>query len=296
MPGKRAAPRKKRGCLFPILLISGFLFWVPVELYLSNNVLRTEQVTVASPRLPAAFDGFRVLHLSDLHEKTFGADNADLIRAARAAAPDLIAVTGDLIQSREGLRLADRILRELAAIAPVYYVTGNHEWAADWNAPRTGGERLTPDLRETMRDAGAVWLDSSFETLGRDGGTMLIAGLCDPNGPAAAMTLGELRAEIDAARPDDPFTLLLAHRHDRAEEYAGAGFDIVLTGHAHGGVIRPPFTDGLIGPDRDWFPRGTSGVVTEGGTSVVVSRGLGDTYVPRFLNRPQVLVVTLRRT
>jgi predicted MPP superfamily phosphohydrolase len=294
MPGKRAAARKRRGCLIPVALCIAVLFWVPIELYLSNNAPRTERVTVADERLPAAFDGFRVLHLSDLHEKTFGEGNGDLIQAARDAKPDIIAVTGDLIQSREGLPYAKRTLTALAAVAPVYYVTGNHEWAADWNAPREGGERLTPDLRQTVRDAGAVWLDSAYQSLELGGEVLILAGLCDPNGPSDAMSAETLRANIDAAYPGgSPFTLLLAHRHDRAEEYAG--FDVVLSGHAHGGVVRLPFTDGLIGPDREWFPQGASGVVTQGETSVVVSRGLGDTYFPRFLNRPQVLVVTLRR-
>ncbi len=290
MPGRRAAPRKRRGCLIPIALFIGLLFWIPIELHLSNNVLRTENETIIDSRLPAAFDGFRVLHLSDLHEKPFGKDNIDLINAARDARPDIIAVTGDLIQSREGLPYAQNILTALAEIAPVYYVTGNHEWAADWDAPREGNEKLTPELRRIVKDAGAVWLDSSYQALERGGETLILAGLCDPNGPSDAPDAAALRLKIDAANPNT-FTLLLAHRHDN--EYAG--FDVVLTGHAHGGVIRLPFTDGLIGPDREWFPKGASGVVTHGDTSVVVSRGLGDTYFPRFLNRPQVLVVTLRR-
>ncbi|MDR0326105.1 MAG: metallophosphoesterase [Oscillospiraceae bacterium] len=295
MPGKREEPREKRrrskGCLVTLILLAAVLFWLPTELYLSNNAPRTEHITVRSSRLPAAFDGFRILHLSDLHEKGFGNGNETLLRMARDAKPDVIAVTGDLIDSAEALYYAETLLPALTSIAPVYYVTGNHEWAADGKTAHAGRNRLITRLETVVWDSGAVWLDSGYDTLERGGERILLAGLCDPNGPRSEPNVHELRQRIDAEHGDSPFTVLLSHRHDL--DYTGAGFDVVLTGHAHGGVVRLPFTDGLIGPDREWFPRGTSGVLSQGGVSVVVNRGLGDTYFPRFLNRPQVLVVTL---
>ncbi|MCL2002585.1 MAG: metallophosphoesterase [Oscillospiraceae bacterium] len=278
-----------------LMLAAAGLFWVPIELYLSNNAPRTEHVSVRSPRLPQAFDGFRVLHLSDLHEKTFGKDHETLLRMARGANPDIIALTGDLIDSPEGLSYAQILLPKLTAIAPVYYVTGNHEWAADGKTAHAGRNRLIALLQNAVEESGAVWLDSAFLTLPpRDGETVLLAGLCDPNGPRTELSAAELQQEIAAEYGDDLFSILLYHRN--VIPHAAAGFfDAALTGHAHGGVVRLPFTDGLIDPYREWFPQGTSGVLNAAGTQIVVSRGLGDTYFPRFLNRPQILVVTFHR-
>ena len=288
MPGKREEEKRRRGKggKIALILAAAVLFWVPTELYLSNNAPRDERVTVCAPGLPAAFEGFCILHLSDLHEKAFGRDNEALLRLAESAKPDVIAVTGDLIQSVEGLAYAEALLPRLVAIAPVYYVTGNHEWSVD-----NSRTRLIAQLRGVLEGCGGSWLDSSFTELERGGNRILLAGLCDPNGPRSEPNAEELRRRIGAAYGGGLFTVLLSHRHDI--DYAAAGFDVVLSGHAHGGVVRLPFTDGLIGPDREWFPRGTAGVVREGRTSVVISRGLGDTYFPRFLNRPQVLAVTL---
>ena len=292
MPGKREETEEKRrrskGWPVTLALITAVLFWVPVELYLSNNAPRTEYVTVRSSRLPAEFDGFRILHLSDLHQKIFGKDNETLLRMVHDANPDIIAVTGDLIDSAGALGYAEALLPALTAIAPVYYVTGNHEWAADGKTAYMGSNRLISRLEGVVRDSGAVWLDSEWLPFSLGGEHIVLAGLSDPINRAAPNAY-ELRQMIDG----EPFTVLLSHRHDI--DYTGNGFDLVLSGHAHGGVVRLPFTDGLMGPDREWFPRGTAGVITGGGTAVVISRGLGDTYFPRFLNRPQVLVITLRQ-
>jgi hypothetical protein len=289
--GKREVKSKKlRGRLIAAAVFAAFLFWIPIELYLSNNVLKTEEVTVRSDRLPASFEGFRILHLSDLHEKTFGKDNEPLISRAKKVEPDIIAITGDMIDSEEGLAYAELLLAGLTAIAPVYYVTGNHEWAADGHTAYLGRNRLIARLESTVTEAGAVWLDSSAISLERDAETIVIAGLCDQlnrEAPAAHDMLQKIEREYGS----DVFSLLLSHRHDLYY----SGFDVVLTGHAHGGVVRLPFTDGLIGPAREWFPKNTSGVWKRDNTQTVISRGLGDTYVPRFLNRPQMLVVVLDR-
>jgi len=285
--GKREVVTKKlRGRLIAAAVLAAFLFWVPIELYLSNNVLKTEEVTVRSDRLPASFEGFRILHLSDLHEKTFGKDNEPLISRAKKAEPDIIAITGDMIDSEEGLAYAEKLLPELTAIAPVYYVTGNHEWAADGHTAYLGRNRLIARLENAVVEAGGVWLDSTVVSIERDGEAIAIAGLCDPLNREGV----KLR-DLETMAESFPFSVLLRHRNDIID----CAFDVALTGHAHGGVVRLPFTDGLIGPDREWFPKGTSGVLSNGGVQTVISRGLGDTYAPRFLNRPQMLVVVLER-
>lgn len=291
MRGKRVE-KSRPGCLIVVFLIIAFIVWIPLELFLSNNVLRRTNITVTSEYLPEWADSMKIVHLSDLHEKLFGDNNSDLIKMVEKAQPDIIAVTGDMLQSLEGLDYVRSLAPKLRAIAPVYYVTGNHEWAVDWTSSREGGERLTPALKNLLEESGIVYLDSSYLPLG-DG--MVIAGLCDPNGPSGEASAGTLHGLIEKDYGSGVFTVLLSHRYDMFSEYVSAGFDLVLAGHAHGGVVRLPFTDGLIGPGREWLPTMTSGANTDGRTTMIVSRGIGDTDFPRFLNRPEVITITLKR-
>jgi hypothetical protein len=291
MPGSRELPRRPaRRRLVPVFIAAAVLFWIPIELHLSNNAPRTEHVTLRSSRLPEAFGGFRIVVLSDLHEKSFGSGNETLLRMVRAADPGVIAITGDLIDSEAGMSYAEALFPKLTAIAPVFYVTGNHEWAADGKTASAGSNRLISRLERCVTASGAVWLDSSFQLFDHNGSSILLAGLSDPINRAAP-NVRALRQNIDEHHGGEVFSVLLSHRHDI--DYSASGFDAVLAGHAHGGVVRVPLAGGLIGPNREWFPKYTSGIYTIGSLQLVVSRGLGDTYAPRFLNRPQVLVVTL---
>lgn len=260
---------------------------------MSNYVPQVTRTDISLPRLPEGFDGYRVAHLSDLHAKSFGRGNEALLTPLEREAPDLIAVTGDLIDDVHQLEWAETVLGRLVEIAPVYYVTGNHEWGADHRAAREGKERLIPRLREIVETQGAVWLDNAFVTLKRNGDSIVLAGLTDPNGPVGQIEMDPL---VRRARGDsDPFILMLAHRYDRLEEYAEQGLDLVLSGHAHGGVIRLPFTEGLFGPGRVLFPANTGGQYWQDETVMSVSRGLGDTGLPRLANRPEISILTLRR-
>ena len=119
----------------------------------------------------------------------------------------------------------------------------------------------------------------------------------DPNGYADQKTPEELYAQIENEAPG-LFTVLLAHRNDRFDQYAAAGYDFVMSGHAHGGIVRLPFAGGLMGTNREWFPERTSGLYTVGDSTLFVSRGLGNNTVPfqgfRIFNRPELAVITLR--
>ena len=139
-------------------------------------------------------------------------------------------------------------------------------------------------------------LSNTFVTLERGGDTAVLAGIDDPNGYADQKTPEELATEIRAAC-GDPFWLLLAHRNDRFErQYSLLGADLVCSGHAHGGIIRLPFTDGLVSHDLDLFPSYTAGLYAENGSVLFVTRGLGNSGPSfRVFNRPEVAVVTLHR-
>ena len=123
----------------------------------------------------------------------------------------------------------------------------------------------------------------------------VVAGIDDPCGFADRKTVDTLMAEIRQNEGESVYTVLLAHRNDMLDQAQTLGFDLVLSGHAHGGLIRLPGTEGLIGPNREWLPAYTGGLYTRGDTQMIVSRGIGNhTGVPRFLNCPHIPVAVLR--
>lgn len=279
----RARPRRRR--LWKWLLLcavcAGFFWW-------SNHALQTERFTFASSRLPAGFDGCVIVQLSDLHGAEFGEDNEDLIARVRAEEPDYIFLTGDLQDRyrRTPRSYSAALGRALAEIAPTFFVTGNHEWAF-------------PDVREMkreLREAGVTVLTNEYVTLSREGDSILLAGIDDPNGFADQKTPEEVAEEVRQAAPD-AFWLLLAHRNNYFEkEYSRLGADLVISGHGHGGLIRLPFTDGLVSVERSLFPSYTAGFYNIHGRDLFVSRGLGNSgRTFRLFNRPEVVVLTLER-
>lgn len=279
-------PQKRRPlrtlCILAILALLAVLFvrW-------DNTSLQVTRFEPVFSDLPEGFDGCRVVVLSDLHGGEFGPGNEDLFAAVAEAAPDYIFYLGDLEDLYRGPRegYAEAVAGGLSAIAPLYYVTGNHEWAV-------GG---VPELKERLEAHGARVLSNEFVVLERNGDTVVLAGIDDPNGYADQKTPEQVAAEVYAAH-GDPFWMLLAHRNNRfAERYSLLGADLVLSGHGHGGIIRLPFTDGLLSTDRTLFPSYTAGLYEENGSALFVTRGLGNSGPTfRLFNRPEVAVVTLR--
>ena len=253
-----------------------------------NTSLQVDCFDPVFTDLPAGFDGCRILVLSDLHGAEFGDGNADLFQTAADQTPDYIFFLGDLEDKYRGPEpgYAESVAAGLAAIAPTYYVTGNHEWAI--------GD--VPELKERLAAQGVTVLSNRFVTLERNGDTVVLAGIDDPNGYADQKPPETLASEIYAAC-GDPFWMLLAHRNDRfAEQYSLLGADLVLSGHGHGGIIRLPFTDGLLSTNRTLFPSYTAGLYEANGSALFVTRGLGNSGPSfRLFNRPEVAVVTLHR-
>ena len=253
-----------------------------------NTSLEVDRFDPAFSDLPAGFDGCRIVVLSDLHGAEFGEDNADLFETVAEQAPEYIFYLGDLEDKYRGPEpgFAETVAAGLSAIAPTYYVTGNHEWAI--------GD--VPELKERLEAQGVTVLSNSFVTLERNGDTVVLAGIDDPNGYADQKPPETVAAEVYAAC-GDPFWMLLAHRNDHFEaQYSLLGADLVLSGHGHGGIIRLPFTDGLLSTDRTLFPSYTAGLYEANGSALFVTRGLGNSGPSfRLWNRPEVAVVTLHR-
>lgn len=278
---KRRKRRKGLLILLTLILILSIL------IYDSNTRLVTDGFTLGNSNLPQGFEGMRIVHLSDLHAKRFGDGNSELIEAVRAASPELICVTGDMVdgEQTEQEPYVRELMEGLTSIAPVYFVSGNHEWASGW----------ARELFKILEEYGVTVLRNEYTVYGRNGDTIVIAGVDDPNGLRDQKSPAELVEEIKAQQPGK-YVLMLAHRDDGLDMWSELGVDAVLCGHAHGGLIRLPFTDGLFAPGQGWFPTWTAGVYTQGGTQMLVSRGLtGSHMVPRLFNNPQVVSVTLAR-
>ena len=285
-PNKTNQVQKRRHPLrwVAALLILLAVGWCFLQWQLWGIQVTVTQVGVHG--LPDGFEGLRIVQISDLHGHEYGQDSEALLALVAQQAPEFIVVTGDLIDQESHLAMVPALARGLAAIAPTYYVTGNHEWAV-------GG---VPRLKGILTECGVTVLSNQYVTLERNGDSLVLAGVADPNGYADQKTPEELYGEIQR-EAGDLCTILLAHRNDRFDQYAAAGYDLVISGHAHGGIVRLPFTDGLLGTDRKLFPTWTAGVYTLGDSTLFVSRGLGNNTVPihgfRLFNRPDLAVLEL---
>lgn len=244
-----------------------------------NRRLTLSEYTVDSGApVTSFFSGFRVTHISDLHNASFGKDNSRLIAFIKNTNPDIIAITGDLVDSRKAdIAVALGFIQSISTIAPVYYVTGNHE------------ARLIskyPTLMEDIQNAGATVLNNQSITFEKDGRSIVIAGLSDP----AIGLYGDVDTVLSSLIPKEGYTLLLSHRPELMESYTKAGANLVLSGHAHGGQFRLPFLGGMFAPGQGFFPKYDSGMYELKETKMIVSRGIGNSLFPLRINNPPDVV------
>jgi predicted MPP superfamily phosphohydrolase len=283
---KMTKKRRHIGIIILLLLI----LLISILLIDSNTRIVVNEYPLHYSNLPAAFDGYRIVQLSDIHAVDFGKENEGLIDAVKKAQPDMIAITGDLVNNDDDsdydLGIIRPLIKSLVTIAPVYYVTGNHEWDSGW----------VRELLKMLGDNGVTVLRNDYERLyiGKD--SIILAGIDDPNGPAD-MISPEAFLSQTRMNEGDTFIMLLAHRNNYLNRLSGQGVDLILCGHAHGGLIRLPLIGGLVGPSRELFPNFTSGIYTDGNTKMLVSRGIGNhTGIPRFLNNPEIPVIILKQS
>ena len=252
-------------------------------LYANNHLLGTTEYTIESDSLPTAFDGFRIVQVSDLHDATFGEGQQRLVEEIREAEPDVVFLTGDLIDSRRyDLENSLDAVRKLTAFADVYYVLGNHEVAVN----------EVDEIYMALERLGVHILPNQSLEIERDGERLAIVGIEDP---LMGKEVGEMLDVAMAGLDEDIYTILLSHRPEEFEDYVEHGLDVVFTGHAHGGQVRLPLMGGLIAPGQGWLPTYTSGMHVESGTSMLVSRGLGNSLVTqRLFNPPELIAVELK--
>lgn len=269
--------RKKHWWILPVLAILVILTLIALD---ERLTLRT--YTVASPKLTAEV---RLAVVTDFHSS----DNADDVAAMTAScAPDAVLMVGDMFDDDTQNRPTERtlsLMRQLSALYPCYYVSGNHEaWTGEMDA-----------LYQQTEEAGVTVLRMSSGVLTVRGQRIALCGIPDPyemvysGAPDTEEQLRQALEDVDSA----DFTVLLAHRPELLAKYAQFPLDLVVSGHAHGGQVRiPGVLNGLYAPNQGWFPKLAGGAYTQGGTTLIVSRGLAvRTRLPRIFNRPEVVLV-----
>ena len=290
--GNYSKNNKKCIRVFPVILLF-FALIVALLLIDSNFRIDTTEYELYFSNLPESFDGFRIVVLADIHDAEFGRNNERIVSRVRDAKPDIIVISGDLLNAYRNSRPIEKQLERietliagLAPVAPVYFVSGNH----DTNMKFGGSEALF----EVLEEGGVRILRNDYDRIKSGGEAVIIAGV-NYHGKESSERIESKLADNIYDAEGDAFVVLLRHRNDNMHFLSEHAFDLIISGHAHGGVIRLPFTDGLIGQRRDWFPTHTSGVYTMGNTSMLVSRGLGNpSSVPRFLNNPHIAIAVLR--
>ncbi len=272
---------KKRSKKNYIYLAAGIILLV-LFLYWQNNDIVTTNISYTNKKIPSAFNGYVIVQISDLHNMRFGTEQSDLIGKVKKAEPDMIVITGDMIDNMHmDIAVALEFAREAIKIAPVYYIPGNHEARIEDYA----------GLARSLSDLGVILLENEKTLIELNQSTIELMGIIDPFFSPASQSLSSLNIQNT-----NSFKILLSHRPELIKFYAAKNIDLVFTGHAHGGQIRIPFTNiGLIAPDQGFFPKYTSGIYVESNTTEIVSRGLGNSAFPfRVFNRPEIIVVTLQ--
>lgn len=281
--------KKKRTKIITLSVIGMALVMLIIWIAWGNKALELNSYTISSDKLPEAFNGFLIAQVSDLHNAEMGKDNEKLISMLKDAAPDIIVITGDMIDSRNTkVDVALDFAEQAVKIAPCYYVTGNHEARVDEYS----------DLKDGLLELGVIVLEDARAEIELSDKIITLIGVDDPSFQTDYLfgddetimksKLNELTSE------DDGYTVLLSHRPELFDTYVESGVDLVFSGHAHGGQFRIPFVGGVVAPNQGVFPKYDAGIYSEGDTNMVVSRGVGNSIIPfRVNNLPEVILIEL---
>lgn len=263
-------------------------------IYMNNNILWITRVTIDSPKIGENFNGFKIAHISDLHSKSFGRNQQRIINKIRKLKPNIVVITGDIVDSKRYSEEAIiKLTNGISKDVPIYYSTGNHEaWSGKFEL----------SLQKKLINTGVNILRDESAIIERKGEKINILGIDDPSfdnnnydmsyssNSAVENAIEKALEQVDI----NNFSILLSHRPETFDVYARTGIDLVFTGHAHGGQIRLPFVGGLIAPNQGLLPRYDAGKYNQGYYNMIVSRGLGNSIIPiRLFNLPEIVLVTL---
>jgi len=261
-----------------VISILAFLMYV-----MWNYSLETNKFNIQSEKIPEAFDGFRIVQISDLHNVEFDRHNKTILQSVFVSGPDIIVITGDMIDSRStDVEAAISFAEKAVNMAPVYYVNGNHEARVPEEYER---------LKQGLLNCGVTILEDSSVEITVDEEEIKLIGINDPT--FSEKTVSEQLA--NCVTDDEDYKILLAHRPENFDEYAEK-VDLVFSGHAHGGQFIIPFVGGFVAPGQGIFPEYYEGIYTKENTNMIVSRGIGNSIIPfRINNKPEIIVAELSK-
>lgn len=245
------------------------------------------EYSIISENLPKAFDGYRIVQISDTH--SYPAKNIFELIAPQK--PDIICITGDMFHD-DGKDAPEfwHLLEQLLSVAPVYLVTGNHDlWRED-----------SAQMLQKIREIGGIILDSEMSVLEKDGEKIALFGVGDPFSKSPKLIERNISSDFSQLPQFDGYRILLFHRANLFDKIKDYGFDLILSGHMHGGQIRIAGLGGALAPTsailsgRMIFPKYTEGKFVYKNSTMIVNRGASNTLIiPRFFNPPEVIVITL---
>lgn len=269
--------KNRKWIIFAAILV---LFLI-IGVFAFNAELKVVHYQVKSQKIARTV---RVAFIADLHSCDYGEGQSDLLNAVDAQHPDIVLFGGDIFDQTLPPQNAIAVLAALPKKYPCYFVPGNHEYLT--------GE--IGDIKQTVLHCGIKLLEGACETVTIHGQQINICGIDDAQA-GESMMLGQL---ANAYKQADPhlFTILLAHRPEYIDAYLNYDFDLVLSGHAHGGQWRlPPLIDGLYAPGQGWFPKYAGGQYVFGEKTFIVSRGLcRESFgIPRIFNPPELVIIDI---
>lgn len=257
-------------------------------LHYENTKLQVSNYKIVNNNVPVDFNNYKIVQISDFHNNQSDTLTNDLIKEIEKQKPNIIVLTGDLIDSRKtNVEVAINFIKKINNVAPIYYVSGNHE-------ARIKSYRK---IKEQLAESKVVVLENKTEVLKINESSINLIGIDDPKMAHKSFVSDSeiIKVELDNAKyNEDKYSILLTHRPELFNTYVGREIDLILVGHAHGGQIRIPFIGGIVAPNQGFFPKYTSGIFEENKTAMVVSRGIGNSIFPfRINNRPELVVITL---
>mgnify|MGYP001091672248 CR=1 FL=1 len=272
-----------------IMLIIVLLLLLSFYLYYQNNYLEVTNYSLENEKIPSSFNDYKIAQISDFHNTKSKRLTNSLIRKLKQEQPNIIVITGDLIDAKKtDIEVATHFIEEISNIAPIYYVTGNHEVSTkDY-------EKLKENLisnNVTILENKSIFIkekEEEINLLGIDDPSIIRDSFIDDS------TITRTNLE-NISYDKEKYSILLSHRPELFDTYVQSNIDLILTGHAHGGQIRIPFIGGVIAPNQGIFPKYTSGVLKKDSTTMIISRGIGNSILPfRINNRPELVIITLK--
>lgn len=268
-----------------------FIFFLMTFCYINNNVIEIKNIDYVNNKIPAAFDGFKILQVSDLHNKEFNENQSDLVNNTNSIDPDIIVLTGDIVDKRRyDIEPVIEYISQVAPKYPIYFVSGNHEMSSN----------KYDVVCSELKKLGVHVIDNDTAIIEKGNARITLLGAQDisfmNNDSNYSNTKDRFNTMIGYLKNSSTtdFNILLSHRPEEINTYVRNDINLVFSGHAHGGQVRLPLVGGIYAPHQGLFPKYTNGIYKKRNTSMVVSRGLGNSRFPlRIFNLPELVVVTL---